>query len=161
MGLPCIHRYNQAYESKTTLTVNDFHSQWYWNRPLKDPSEHSIAQSIEQLVNHSIAKLASQLGSQLANQSMDQSTAQPANQLESQLTDQPTSLPISQSIDTLIDLPRHVGEPLKISAKGRLKKPRTAQIGRILSGFERTEAGVRKKRRQCGACHQEGHIRTS
>ena len=33
MGLPCIHRYNQAYKSETSLTADDFHPQWHWNRP--------------------------------------------------------------------------------------------------------------------------------
>jgi hypothetical protein len=50
---------------------------------------------------------------------------------------------------------------LKVPAKGRPKKPWVARTGRILSGFERTDAVVCNKRRKCGACHREGHIRTS
>jgi hypothetical protein len=85
---------------------------------------------------------------------MNQSTAQLANQLASQLADQPTT-------GQPINLPLYVAEPLKVPAKGRPKKPRTARTGRILSGFERKEAGARNKRQRCGAYHQEGHIWSS
>jgi hypothetical protein len=38
MGLPCIHRYNQAKESNTGLTIDDFHQHWYWIQPKKKPT---------------------------------------------------------------------------------------------------------------------------
>jgi hypothetical protein len=46
MGLPCIHRYNQAYKLKTSLTADEFHLQWHWNQPPKQFRVQPIKESI-------------------------------------------------------------------------------------------------------------------
>ena len=74
MGLPCIHRYNQARKSETSLTADDFHPQWHWNRPLKGLTKQLIEQPIEQSNNQQVNELIAKLVSQLANPLLDQLT---------------------------------------------------------------------------------------
>ena len=120
MGLPYIHRYNQAYKSKTSLIANDFYPQQHQNQPLKGLTKQFIKQPIKQSnnqqVNKSIAKLVSQLANPLVDQLIDQ--------LINLLTDYPIDQPISQT-----NLLLYIGEPLKVLAKGCPKKLQTVQIG--------------------------------
>jgi hypothetical protein len=51
MGLPCIHRYNQAKQSQTSFIVDDFHPQWHWIQPTRGPIDQLIDQAMDQAMD--------------------------------------------------------------------------------------------------------------
>src|ERR1700722_10024721 len=47
MGLPCVHKCINIIQSKSSLTVNDFDAQWYWERPIIQPRDEPTDEPLD------------------------------------------------------------------------------------------------------------------